>query len=192
MAITVPQHVPVHPLSVEDYHAMIEAGVLGEDDRIELLEGVLVEMSPISPEHALVVSRLTKHFAPAMVADTVDVRVQSPITRRDDRSEPEPDLLVLATEPIAAHPETALLAVEVAVTSHAVDRLQKSRIYARAGIPEYWLVDVPGATVEVRTEPSDDGYVRTRTARAGELVEAIAVPDTRALNVAALFAAPVA
>ncbi len=192
MAITVPQHVPVHPLSVEDYHAMIEAGVLGEDDRIELLEGVLVEMSPIGPEHARVVTRLTVHFASAMVAGSALARVQSPITRRTDRSEPEPDILVIAAEPVSGHPETALLAVEVAVTSHAVDRLQKSRIYARAGIPEYWLVDVPGEAVEVRTQPTADGYVLTRTARAGDLVEAIAVPDTPALDVAALFAAAVA
>jgi len=192
MAITVPQHVPVHPLTVDDYHRMIEAGVFGEDDRVELLEGVLVEMRPISPEHARVVARLTVHFAAAMVAGTAIARVQSPLTRRDDRSEPEPDLLVVATEPVVGHPETALLAVEVAVTSHAVDRLQKARVYARAGIPEYWVVDVPGQTIEVRSEPTPDGYVLTRTARPGDVVEALAVPDTAALDVRALFAAPTA
>ncbi len=192
MAITVPQHVPVHPLSVEDYHRMIDAGVFADADRVELLEGVLVEMSPISPEHAQAVRRLTKHFAGAMAAGVVDVSVQSPITRPGDRSEPQPDLLVIASEPLEGHPETALLAVEVAVTSHAVDRLQKARIYARAQIPEYWLVDVPGQTVEVRTEPTADGYVQTRIARAGDAIETVAVGATPPLDVAALFAAPAA
>lgn len=192
MAITVPQHVPVHPLSVEDYHRMIDAGVFTDADRVELLEGVLVEMSPISPEHARAVRRLTKHFAGAMAAGVAEVSVQSPITRPGDRSEPQPDLLVIASEPLEGHPETALLAVEVAVTSHAVDRLQKARIYARAQIPEYWLVDVPGETVEVRTEPTADGYVRTRIARAGDAIEAVAVGATPPLDVAALFAAPTA
>ncbi|MDQ3629811.1 MAG: Uma2 family endonuclease [Actinomycetota bacterium] len=191
MAITVPAHVPVHPLTVEDYHRMIEAGVLGEDDRVELLEGVLVEVSPVGPEHAQAVARLNVHFAAAMVAGTAIARVQCPITRRDDRSEPEPDLLVIEAEPVAGHPVTALLAIEVAVTSHAVDRLQKARIYARAGIPEYWLVDVPGQAIEVRTEPTPDGYVVTRTVRAGDELTAVAVPDTAGLDVRALFAAPV-
>lgn len=190
MAITVPQHVPVHPLTVEDYHRMIDAGVFAEDAHVELLEGMLVDMAPIGPEHARAVRRLTVHFAPAMVAGAAIVSVQSPLTRIDDRSEPEPDLLVIAAEPDSGHPETALLAVEVAITSHAVDRLQKARLYARAAIPEYWLVDVPGQAIEVRTEPTPDGYVRTRIARAGDRVTALAVPDTAALDVAALFAPP--
>ncbi len=190
MAITVPQHVPVHPLTVDDYHRMIEAGVFDEGDRVELLEGVLVEMSPISPEHARMVSRLTVHFAAAMVARSAIARVQSPLTRRDDLSEPEPDVLVVAAEPVSGHPETALLAIEVAVTSHAVDRLQKARVYARAGIPEYWVVDVPGQAIEIRSEPTPDGYVLTRTARPGDAVTALAVPDTAALDVRALFAVP--
>jgi len=76
------------------------------------------------------------------------------------------------------------------VTSHAVDRLLKARIYARAGIPEYWLVNVPGEVVEVRTEPTSDGYVVMRTLRAGDELTALAVPDVGALDVGALFAAP--
>ncbi len=189
MTITVPSHVPVHPISVERYHEMIAAGILGEDDHVELLEGLLVEMSPQSPAHGDVVSRLTVHFAAAMVAGTAIARVQLPMTRRDDRSEPEPDLLVVASSSATEHPDTALLVIEVAVTSHAVDRMQKSRIYARAGIPEYWLVDVPGQAIEVRTQPTADGYVMTCTLRAGDTLEAIAVPDTPPLDVGALLAA---
>lgn len=97
--------------------------------------------------------------------------------------------MIIAVEPLSGHPEAALLAIEVAVTSHAVDRLQEARIYARAGIPEYWLVDVPGEAVEVRTEPTPDGHVMSRTLRAGDELRAIAVPDTPPLDVRALFAA---
>lgn len=81
----------------------------------------------------------------------------------------------------------ALLAIEVSVASHAVVRIKKAPIYARAGIPEYWLVDVPGKAIEVRTQPTADGYVMVRTLRAGETLETVAMPDTPALDVAALF-----
>lgn len=189
MAITVPSHVPVHPISVDRYHEMIGAGILGEDDRVELLEGVLVEMSPISRAHQLIVNRLNAHFVGAMVAGAV-VQVQGPLTRRDDRSEPQPDLLVVASEGNDEHPDTGLLAIEVAVTSHAVERMQKAPIYARAGIPEYWLIDVPAQAIEVRTQPTADGYVMVRTLGAGDTLEAIAVPDTPPLDISALLAPP--
>ncbi len=189
MAITVPAHIPVHALSVDRYHEMIAAGVFGEDDRVELLEGVLVEMSPMGPAHAWTVAFLTVHFAAAMAAGTAIARVRLPLTRHDDRSEPEPDLLLVPADLRSRHPDTALLVVEVAVTSHEVDR-GKARIYARADIPEYWIVDVPGKAIEVHSDPTADGYVLTRTLRAGDTLTPIAVPDAPALDVASLFADP--
>ncbi len=122
---------------------------------------------------------------------TVWVRVQQPMTLRDDRSEPQPDLFVTDAEPVGGHPETGLLVVEVSVMSHVLDRVRKSRIYARAGIPEYWLVDVPAQRVKVRTDPGTDGYASVHVAVPGDEVLALAVPGAPSLDVGSLFAAPV-
>jgi len=127
-----------------------------DDEAIELLDGLLVETSPHSPDHAAVIERLTRHLAGAKAR----LRVQLPLEVPPD-SVPEPDLALVEEEPSSErHPRTALLVVEVAVSSHEIDRGVKAALYARAGVPTYWLVDVPGRTVEVRTDPGPDGYRR--------------------------------
>ncbi|HUB74208.1 MAG TPA: Uma2 family endonuclease [Solirubrobacteraceae bacterium] len=144
---------PIHRLDVDTYNKIVASGAL-EGQRVELLDGVLVEMSPHSPAHGTLIERLTSHFAATGMA----LRVQLPIEVGPD-SEPEPDLALLAERPAPTeHPRTALLVVEVAVSSQKTDRDTKGALYARAAIPTYWLVDVPARAIEVYTEPGDGGY----------------------------------
>lgn len=157
---------PLHRLDVDTYDRIVASGAL-EGRRVELLDGLIVEMSPHSPRHSLVIDRLMRHLAAAPRWWT---RVQMPLEVRPD-SEPEPDLAVLDAEPPAdEHPRTALLVIEVAVSSQLVDRNVKAMRYAQAGIPTYWLVDVRTRAVEVRTRPGDDGYGDCETYREGALV----------------------
>ncbi len=145
---------PLHRLDVDTYNAIVASGAL-EGERVELLDGVLVEMSPQSPAHFLVITRLMRHFAAAPRWWT---GVQGPLEVRPD-SEPEPDLAIHeGPPPPGEHHRTALLAIEVSVSTQLIDRNVKGAMYARAGIPAYWLVDVPARVVEVYTEPGESGY----------------------------------
>jgi Uma2 family endonuclease len=174
---------PVHRIDVETYNRMVLTGSL-EGLRIELLDGLLVEMSPISPAHTVVVTLLMRHFASAPQWWT---QVQSPV-EASPRSEPEPDLLIAAQQPPRGqHLRTAMLVVEVAVTSHWLDRGRKADLYAGADIPSYWLVDVPGRAVEVRTQPSAGGYAHCEIYREGTRVPSPLV-DVEDLDIAALLA----
>lgn len=147
---------PLHRLDVDTYNRIVDSGAL-EGHRVELLDGVLVEMSPQSASHSTVIMRLMRHFAAAPRWWT---RVQMPLEVRPD-SEPEPDLTVCAQEPSARrHPDTGSLVIEVAVSSQMIDRNVKGTKYAHAGVPTYWLVDVPARTVEVYSAPGEQGYDR--------------------------------
>ena len=156
-----------------DYHRMAEAGVLGEDDRVELIDGEIVEMSPIGGRHLAVVNRLTRHFVRG-VGDAAIVSVQNPV-HLGERSEPEPDLALLrprADDYASGLPGTAdiLLIVEVADSSLEYDRQVKAPLYARGGIPELWIVDLVGDNVAVYRDPAPAGYGTTRVARRGETI----------------------
>lgn len=162
-----------------EYHRLIDVGVLGEDERVELLEGVIVEMTPQGRAHALVVSRLNRFLTRALGNGYI-ARPQLPLSLGDD-SEPEPDLAIVTQqeeESAPVHPRSALLVVEVADESLRKDRLLKGRIYARARVPEYWLVDVAGRSVEVYSEPDEDQgrYRVVRTVGAGEVLVSAVVP----------------
>lgn len=173
---------PLHRFDVGTYERMVATGAL-EGERVELLDGLLTAVSPQRPEHAAVVARLTRHLAGAQAW----LGVQLPL-EAGWGALPEPDLLLTETEPsFERHPRTALLAVEVAVTSHRRDREVKARIYASAPVTTYWLVDVPGMAVEVRTQPGPGGYAAFETYRPSAVVPspAAGVAD---LDVAALFA----
>jgi Uma2 family endonuclease len=174
---------PIHRIDVDTYNRMVLTGAL-EGLHLELLDGLLVEMSPISPAHTVVVTRLMRHFAAVPRWWT---QVQSPVEIRP-RSEPEPDLLVAASEPPPGqHLRGALLAIEVSVSSHRTDRGRKVALYSQVGIPTYWLVDVPGRAVEVRTQPGTDGYGRCETYREGSVVPS-PLEDVRDLDLATLLA----
>lgn len=173
-----------------EYHQLIDVGVLGEDERVELLEGVIVEMAPQGRSRALVVSRLNR-FLTRVLGEAFSVRPQLPLSLGED-SEPEPDLAVVTRqeeEAAKAHPGAALLVVEVSEESLRGDRLLKGRIYARARIPEYWVVDVAGQAVELYSEPDEEaGRYRTlRTLGMGETLTSQVLPELT-LPVAGLFA----
>ncbi len=171
----------IHRLDVGTYERIVATGVLG-GQRIELLEGLLVEVSPHGPDHARVVEELTGRLA----SSHVRLRVQMPLEARWGAL-PEPDLLLTKSEPpLGRHPRTGLLVAEVAVTSHKEDRGEKAHLYAGAPIPTYWLVDVPGRTVEVRTDPGLRGYGHCEVYGTGASVPSPVegVPD---LDVTSLF-----
>lgn len=154
---------------------MAEAGILGEDDRVELLDGRLVAMSPIGPAHLHCLNRLVDLFAERLYSEDLRparLSVQNPI-RLDDTSEPEPDLTLLrpdAPQDEIPRPDDLLLVVEVADTSADYDRTVKQPRYARAGIPTYWLVDLEQETVDVAWAPSGDAYSERRRYGRGDTV----------------------
>lgn len=177
-------------LSAGDYHRMIGAGILGEDDHVELVEGVIVEMTPQGPKHAKLVRRLCDPTFARVPADHV-LQCQLPLTLGHD-SEPEPDVSIVRREDAASdasHPTTAALVFEVAGESLQGDRLTKSALYAGAGIPEYVIVSVDGACLEVYRDPdATSRRYRTLVTLSGEQAfESSAVPGF-GFRVAALFA----
>ncbi|MGH2852747.1 MAG: Uma2 family endonuclease [Solirubrobacteraceae bacterium] len=171
----------LHRLDVETFERMVATGEL-EGERVELLEGLLIEVSPPSPEHSTPIVRLTRYLATARVW----LHVQLPLATTRG-SLPEPDLALVEDEGLPSrHPRTALLAVEVSVTSHKKDRNTKAKLYAQARVPTYWLVDVPGRVVEVRSDPGPGGYGRCEIYGIGAQVPSPTegVPN---LDVASLF-----
>jgi Uma2 family endonuclease len=165
--------------TVEEYHRMAEAGILSEDDRVELIEGELVAMSPIGSRHAACVARLTALLFP--VEGRGILWVQNPI-RLGARSEPQPDVALLRYRPdfyASAHPgpEDVLLVVEVAETSADSDRSLKIPLYARYGIPEAWLVDLLEERIEIYCHPTPQGYRSLHIAHRGETVSPALIPS---------------
>ena len=171
----------LRPLRRSDYDRMVELGLF-EDERVELLHGMLVAMSPQDALHADVIGRLNRCLVPALLGRAL-VRVQAPLAVSDE-SEPEPDVAVVPEGDYSAgHPQTALLVVEVAGSSLKKDRGVKARLYAAAGIPEYWLVDLERRVVEVRTRPTARRYGRLRTKRLGDTITLVELPGV-ALRIA--------
>jgi len=171
---------PRHRFTVADYYRMADAGILGEDDRVELIEGEIVEMPPIGSPHAGTVDQLLDLCTRAAGSRAI-VRVQGPV-RLSDLSEAVPDLMLLRPRRDfyrRSHPGTAdvVLLVEVADTSVAFDRTVKLRLYARAGIREYWIVDLPEGVVEVHRSPAGDAYHDRQEFRPGDRVAPEALPD---------------
>lgn len=169
-----------HRFTVDEYYRMARAGVFGEDDRVELIEGGLVDMSPIGPEHAGATSYLS-HALLARLRERAQVRVQLPL-RIDATSEPEPDLLLVRPRDDhyrSAHPqpEDVLLLIEVAETSRDYDRQIKLPLYARAEIPEVWLADLVERTVAVHRQPRDGRYGELQTYGPGEVLRCDALPE---------------
>ncbi len=172
--------VPRHRLTVADYHRLAEAGILGEDDRVELLEGQLVDMSPVGPRHALAVDALMEMLT-AAVAPPIRVRVQNPVTL-DGGTEPHPDIAVVR-RPWKGYPQAhpgpddIVLVVEVSDSSLAIDRGAKRTLYALARIPELWIVDLTADVVHVYRGPVDGTFTRlTQVTRTGSL-QIEGVPD---------------
>ena len=165
----------VRPLRRVEYEKMVAEGLF-EGERLELLEGVIVEMSPQDPRHAGTVHKLTRVLGHAL-AGGADVRVQLPLVASDE-SVPEPDVaLVKPGDYEDAHPATAFLVVEVAETSLRKDRTLKADLYARSGVPEYWIVNLVDRLIEVHTDVAGAAYTHVTPAHPGESIRLRAFPD---------------
>ncbi len=166
--------------TVVEYHKMGEAGIITEDDRVELIDGEIVEMSPINPPHSVCVNRLNK-LLNRHVPEELVVSVQNPIYLSED-SEPQPDIALLKPGEYISRtqhpgPEDVLLVVEVADTTVVSDQRQKIPRYAQAGIPEAWLVNIPKGVVEVYTDPGQGKYKQIKRVGPGESITPKLLPD---------------
>lgn len=165
--------------TVEEYHEMVEAGILQEDDRLELMEGEVITMSPVGVRHIACVNRLndllTAHFRGRAV-----VSVQNPV-RLDDLSEPQPDVILMEYRDdfYASRAATAedVLLIEVSDSPLAYNRQIKRPLYAKSGIPEYWIVNLIDNTIEVHREPQGDGYRERFVVDSQQMITAVAFPD---------------
>jgi Uma2 family endonuclease len=175
------------------YDRLIDAGIFGPEDHVELLEGLLVAREPQGRRHAVVVGLLHAALEKAF-GRAYHVREEKPIAL-DDQSEPEPDVVVVPGTPrdyLDAHPSRPVLLVEVAETSLAIDRLRKGSLYARAGVADYWVVNLIDEVLEVYREPvpapSGSGwkYDSVRLFRRNAIVTPLAAPRAR-IRVAALL-----
>ncbi len=159
-----------------EYEKMAELGLFA-DERIELLYGAIVRMSPIGPPHDSTVQKLTRLLLRALDPRAA-VRIQGSFAA-SDRSEPQPDVAIVPPGEYAdAHPTRAWLIIEVADSSRAKDRGLKARLYAESGVPEYWVVDLVAGLIEVHTDIVAGEYSRVAPFRKGEQIALLQFPDT--------------
>jgi Uma2 family endonuclease len=168
--------------TIDEYYKMAEVGILRPDERVELIEGVIVTMSPIGGRHVFAVIRLNRLFAGRLL-DVADISVQNPV-RLAVRVEPEPDFAIIAVmdvvgegdDPAPPGPTDVRLIVEVAETSVRYDIGKKAELYARHGIPELWVLDLIEDRLIVHRDPTPDGYASVRTVARGEAISPLAFP----------------
>ena len=172
-------HGKPHRFTVADLYRMTEAGLFGDNPRVELIRGEIIDMPAIGTPHFVMVNRLTRMLVQAVGVRGI-VSVQNPL-RLDDSSEPEPDIVVFKPrddEYESGHPlpGDALLVIEVADTSLAYDRTVKAPLYAESGIADYWIVNLQNRTVEIHCSPADGCYGDVRTARPGGTLDMLLLP----------------
>jgi Uma2 family endonuclease len=170
------------PFTVDEYDRMVEVGILGKEDHVELIEGEILEMSPIGFRHAACVDRANALLTPALVGKVI-VRVQGPI-RMGDYSKPQPDLILLEPRKDyyavkGAITRNALLVIEVSDTSIRYDRGPKLRVYAMHGVSEVWIEDLTTDTLLVFREPSGEIYKTQLTLQRTDSVSPLAFPNLR-------------
>jgi Uma2 family endonuclease len=168
-------------VTIDEYHRMGEQGVFPLDARLELIRGEIIEMSPIGPRHAGSVRRFIRNFS-ARLSSYAIVDAQNPVEMREQESEPQPDITLLRLQDdlystATPTPGDTLLMVEVADSSLSFDRKVKMHLYAEAGIPESWLVDLNSETLFVFRRPSPEGYQDVRAYRRGESVSPETFPQ---------------
>jgi Uma2 family endonuclease len=176
--------------TIDEYHRMGEAGILGCDERLELIAGHIVVREPIGSRHAGTVDRLNRLWT-SRLGERVIVRVQNPLALPEQASEVQPDLMLLVPRAdfyMASHPVPAdvRLLIEVADTSLLLDRRVKMPIYARGGVGEAWLCDLTTGRVEVHRDLTAGRYATVRTLRGAQTLTAGAFPDVT-LTVAELL-----
>jgi Uma2 family endonuclease len=174
------QQLAKHWITVDEYERMGEAGIFRPDSRLELLEGEIYEMSPIGSRHAACVS-FFGNLLNRQLGDRLIVRTQDPV-RLDDFSEPQPDIALVRWRDDfyrEAHPIPAdvLLVIEVADTTVDSDRRVRIPLYAKAGIREAWLVNLPAEQIEIYAEPERDAYRIIKRVKRGEEARAHSIPE---------------
>lgn len=170
----------LHLWTVEDYHRMVETGILSTNDRVELVEGQIVQMSPQTPLHVATKKR-TYDYLNNLLASRATVRSESPVTLPPG-SEPEPDIAVVAIDPreYSDHhpvPEAIFLLIEVADTTLDSDLKAKATLYAKANIREYWVLDVRRRQVHVFRFPQDGVYQQKSVLNEDRTLSLLAFPD---------------
>ena len=173
-------NIETRSFTVDEYHKLIEVNILTENERVELLAGEIVKMSPIGMRHAGCVIRLT-HIFSRIGSERAMISVQNPILL-DELSEPEPDVAILRPRPdfyTNAHPtpDDVLLLIEVADTSIEYERNVKIPLYAQAGIVEVWLIDLNENQVEVYRQPGNEGYQIVKQTGQDQSIVPITLPD---------------
>jgi len=168
--------------TVEDYHRMVETGILTSNDRVELLDGQVIEMNPQLPPHAATTQRAFRYLD-RLLENVAYVRMQLPITLKP-KSEPEPDIAVVQIDPSEygdrhPSPEDIFLIIEVADSTLLNDRKQKALIYARANIMDYWILDVNANQVYIFRQPAQAGYQSERIVPANTVLASIAFPEVK-------------
>ena len=181
--------VSLYRLSTKNYHQMDKAGIFGPEDRVELIEGQLVAMPTIAPRHALAVDALNEIFVLA-VAGRARVRTQQSVLL-NDMTEPQPDLTLarLGWRGYPTNhpgPDDIFLLVEVSDSTLPFDRGVKRRLYARAGVAEYWIVDLTRNLVHVHRAPQDGAYTSIETRTPADTLNVTAFPELR-IEAASLF-----
>ena len=171
---------PRHRFTVDEYHKMAENGVLTEDDRVELIDGEIVDMAPIGERHFGHVNRFNHVFSRTF-EDRAIVHIQNPV-RLSPHREPEPDVVLLKPredfyDSVMPTPADVLLLVEVADSSLEYDRDTKVPLYAGAGIFEYWLVNLVDDLILVYRDPTPSGYRSVQVLRLGDRIQPLAFPD---------------
>ena len=166
--------------TVDDYYRMAETGILTQDDRVELIEGEIITMSPIGNRHGSCVMRLIAVFG-ALAGKDFILNAQNPV-RLNNYSEPQPDISLLKPRNdyySQGHPtpDDVLLVIEVSDTTLAFDRLIKVPLYARAEVPEVWIADLTGDGVEAYSEPVNGNYQKVRRASRGETLTPERLPS---------------
>jgi Uma2 family endonuclease len=167
-----------HRWTRAEYERIVEVGGFSPTARLELLDGEIIDMSPQKSLHASACD-LTEAALRACAFAGAYVRTQKPLAI-DDLSEPEPDIAVVpgaVRDYVDHHPTTALLVVEVADSSLDFDRRRKAPVYARNGIPEYWIVNLRDRVLEIHREPVQDAYRRIDTFRPGQRLSPVSAPD---------------
>jgi Uma2 family endonuclease len=172
------QVLSTYRFTVDEYHRLGEAGILGEDDRVELLNGDLITMAPIGGEHRTLVDSLNLLFARRVEGDRYRIGIQNPISL-DLYSEPQPDVVLYASSVFGRHPRPAeiFLLVEVADTSLTYDLGPKLTAYAQAGITEVWIIDSIRRHVLINRQPGRSGYEKQLEATVADTVTVEAFPD---------------
>lgn len=171
---------PRHKLTVADYYRLGAAGVLAENDRVELIDGELMDMAPIGTFHADYVDRLM-HQLVSQSRNIYRVRIQNPV-RLGDNSEPEPDIAIVKNQSYRdAHPTAAetLLLIEVADSTLVYDQMVKTPLYARHGIPETWVLDVAGQRMECYRQPGPEGYQERQIFSGNAVLRPLRLPQVR-------------